>query len=78
MEILFFIVFVLLCIAFFNIQGSANVDVLIEVNVFSHSYFNFGIFFNCTYENKVSIIEQVTIGLVFVNINIFYYKDKTA
>lgn len=75
MEILGFIVFVLICIGLYNAQG-ANVNLVIEINMFTTCYFNFGIFFNEIYEDAVGNIEQMTIGLVFININFFYYKDK--
>lgn len=55
-----------------GIQDVNQVDVLIEVNTFKEFYFLLGVFFEPLPDNEKG--EQLTIGLVFININILFYK----
>jgi hypothetical protein len=55
--------------------GSGKKEILIEVNTFVSYYFNIGIFYNCIYEDAHTSIDQVTIGLFFINFNFVFYKE---
>jgi len=78
MEIIAFIVFVLICIGLYNAKDVRSVEMVIEVNDFSTSYFTFGVYFQHIHEHALGYVEELTIGLVFININLIYYKDVRA
>lgn len=70
------ILVVLLGIAlFYGMKNVHIVDLLIEVNTFSSPYYILGIsFLQMEQEN----VEQLTIGFVFININILFVKNIEA
>jgi len=70
------ILVVLLGIALvYGMKNVSIVDVLIEINTFSSPYYVFGIsFLQMEQEN----VEQLTIGFVFININILFVKNIEA
>lgn len=70
------ILVVLLGIALvYGMKNVSIVDVLIEINTFSSPYYVFGIsFLQMEQEN----VEQLTIGFVFINLNVLFVKNIEA
>lgn len=50
-------------------------EIIVEINMFTSYYFNLGIFYNCIYKDVYRSIDQVTIGLFFINFNFVFYKE---
>lgn len=60
---------------FYGMKNVHIVDILIEINTFSSPYYVFGIsFLQMEQEN----VEQLTIGFVFINLNILFVKNSEA
>jgi hypothetical protein len=75
-ELVSVITLVLLIVSvYLGYLGSDRTEILIEINVFNTAYYNIGISFNCVYEDEFQSIEQLTIGLFFINFNLVFYKE---
>ncbi len=55
-----------------------EIDVFIEVNTFSSPYYHLGIFYEYKELRDGSRVDQLTIGLIFININVWFIKDIEA
>lgn len=76
LELASIIVMVLLIVSvYFGNLGSDRKDFFIEVNMFTSPYYNIGMSFNCVYEDEFMSIEELTIGLFFINFNLVFYKE---
>ena len=76
LELVSVIIMVLLITSgYFGNLGSDRKEFFIEVNMFTSPYYNIGISFNCVYEDEFQSIEQLTIGLYFINFNLVFYKE---
>ena len=76
LEIASVIVTVLLITSvYFGQLGSSRTEFLIEVNVFTSPYYNIGMSYNCVYENEYTSVDELTIGLFFINFNVIFYKE---
>lgn len=76
LELASIIVMVLLIVSvYFGNLGSDRTEFLIEVNLLSSPYYNIGMSFNCVYEDEFMSIEELTIGLFFINFNLVFYKE---
>ena len=61
-----------------GIYNVLEISVFVEVNTFSTYYYNFGISYEYKEYNDIHRIDQFTIGLVFINLNICFLKDIEA
>ena len=69
------VIMLLIVSVYFGQSGSDRTEFLIEVNVFTSPFYNIGIFYNCVYEDEFQSIEELTIGLFFINFNVTFYKE---
>jgi hypothetical protein len=79
MDLLLGVMFILIVTSIcYGMYGNIKVDLLVEINMLDSPYYNLGVFYNRTYEDGIQYIDQLTIGLVLVNLNIIFYKDINA
>lgn len=69
------LVFLLMIGIWYGMQGVEIVDIIIEINKFSTPYYILGISFLQTENENV---EQLIIGFVFINFNLFFTKNIEA
>lgn len=55
-----------------------DVSVYIEINTFTSSYFILGVSHEYKDYNSTHRIDQITIGMVFINLNICFMKEIDA
>ena len=62
----------------YGMYGNMKVEILVEINMLDSPYYNLGVSYDRTYEDGIRYTDQLTIGLVLVNFNVFFYKDINA
>jgi hypothetical protein len=55
-----------------------EISVFIEVNTLSSPYYNLGIFYEYKELADETRVDQLTIGLFFINLNVWFIKDIEA
>lgn len=61
-----------------GIYKSIQTSVFVEMNNFSTYYYKLGISYECRKLDFIHRVDQLTIGLVFINLNICFLKDIDA
>lgn len=78
MYIVFIVLGILLLIAFFyNFYNSQEIVLSIDLNLFNSQFFKIGLF-NDRYIHEEFMVDMLTIGLLFINIEIMFYKELEA
>lgn len=78
MYIVFIVLGILLLIAFFyNFHNSEEIVLSIDLNLFNSQFFKIGLF-NDRHIHEEFMVDVLTIGLLFINIEIMFYKELEA
>ena len=74
-----YVIVLLLMVAFVTgFYDVLFVELVFEINTLSTPYYQLGIFFyseECD-ENSTVVIDKLIIGLLFINVNILFYKKN--
>jgi hypothetical protein len=63
---------------YYGIYKNRGIEVIVEINMLDSPYYNLGVSYDRTYEDGIRYTDQLTIGLVLINFNVFFYKDINA
>ena len=74
MIIMFVVLFLIVLAISYGFIGSYGFDFILEIKKFSNPYYSIGIYLSKHYVDEDEYVDEVVIGMFFINIVLVFYK----